>query len=471
MKYFITLRKQLAKPEVIFLVIVLFFGTIFTAITPPLWGLDEPSHFARTFQIARGQFIPSPNPSSEVNLMPDNLHELSGYRTADILDEQKNTTVFGRSDVTDRSVYDALGDRPFSEGQSFYPLIASYSPVAYIGSIVGLLISKIVNFNISETLFTTRYLSLALYAVIASMAIWLLRNHKLKWLFFVVALTPTAVFQSAVISSDGVLFALSLIFYALLYRICTDKQIDKRMLVFLAIAAIALPLVKINYIFISAAVIFIPVSRFDARKYAILYKAGVAAAASIFALMWAYITRVTEAPVVSQRADQLQVIPADQITHVLHAPLEFGAALMRTIVTHGDAFYHGLFSTISGNSLKIPVVLTIALTVILLLTALHSKEELRTFRRQIIYLNIATAGTALTIFGALYVGFTPVGWPLIDGVQGRYFWPLLIPALMLAAVIFPGKLQIKTKWIAFGAIATTAICLIVSVALVLLALY
>lgn len=460
------------KPHILFLLLCGFSGYLFLVLTPPLWGLDEPSHFARAYKISHGEIIPNTDREKGGNLMPDSFSELSNYRTHDILDVQKNSHIIDRADVTNKDAYDNFMSKQFSNEEHYFPFVATYSPLAYPGSIVGILFSSVLNLNIGQTLFLARLLSLLFYMGIAGFSIYLLRRSNIKWLFFAIALTPTAIFQAAVITADTMLIAISLLFFALLYRVCTDKsQASRGMLAGLVFCAIALPLIKINYVFISAAILALPFSALGTKRLANIYKAGVLAASALLAFFWSRAIGATETPELSQRADQLPISPSDQIAHILHSPIDFVTVFIKSLVVYGDTYYRELLLTVSGNSVKVPLIFVLLLFVALICIAISIKKELMPMKKQIVWLNIGALVTSATIFAALYVGFNPVGWKFIDGVQGRYFLPLFIPLLMLIGVFSPIDIAAKKKVLPAMSIVVVCASLLVSIFYVFTAMY
>jgi len=464
----------LSQPHILFVVISIIFGGAFIAATPPLWGLDEPSHFARVFHITRGDFIPTSDQDNPGSHVPDNYFELSNYRTADILDiVPTENTVLGRADITEGSIYNKLTNRQFSDTEHFFPFIAGYSPVAYPGAIIGDAIARLLDMNIGSTLQLTRIFSLLAYIAISAISIWILRYHKLRWLFFLVALIPTAIYQASMITADSTLISVSLLFFAVITKIflTKDTRVNRRLLALLAITAILLPLIKVNHIFISSAILLIPFVALGSKKFALLYKAGVLFVGLVLSFIWSTLTKVTDTPAFSQRADQLQILPSEQINFVLHNPFEFVLAVVRSLIIHGDMYYQGLLFTVSGNLVQTPLILTVLLSVCLLLVAMYAKDELLRARKLVIGLCVGVVLTSVTVFASLYAGFSPVGWDFVDGVQGRYFLPLLIPFLMLASILLPAKFSVKEEPLKIATISLAIVCLLVSVTYVYLALY
>ena len=459
------------KPHVLFVVFAILFGAIFIKITPPLWGLDEPSHVARVFHIVRGELVSSKQESDPANTMPDNFFELTQYRVKDILDVVKNDNILFRKDVTDPKAYDKITSEHFDKSEHFFPYVSNYSPVSYPGPIVGLEVSKLFNLDIGNTLTLMRCMSLISYVTLAAASIWLVKKFKIKWIFFVVALIPTAIFQASVVTADTMVLGLALLFFALLFRICLEEKIDRKLLVALAVVSVLIPLTKLNHVILILPLLFLPSTKFRSSKRALMYKILVVALGLVLALVWAHISNVTATPDISQRADQLAISPGGQIKYALGSPLSFGIAIIKSLVIFGDAYYQGIFFTVSGNSVATPLLMTIVLSFVIWLVAVQSRTELDKIKRMIVWCGLASIALVITIFGALYAGFTPVGWPFVDGVQGRYFLPLVIPIISLMAILMPIKITIKPKHRDIILVATSFMALAISALYVFVAYY
>jgi uncharacterized membrane protein len=464
----------LGLPHVLFIVLALPATVAFAILTPPLWGLDEPSHFARSYQIARGDILPGADSKDPANFMPDNLFELSSYRTSDILDAYMRGSVLHRKDVTDNSIYKMLTERHFFQSKHYLAFIATYSPVAYPGPIIGIIIAHVLDSTVGQTLFLARFMSLVFYIALAGVSIWLVRKTKnIKWLLFAFALIPTSIFQASVVSADSIATGLLLILVSLIYRIYTskNKEESRKFLYALALTCVLLPLVKINYVFFTFAVLILPVRHIGTKRFTIIYKAAVSLLGLVATLGWASLTKVADAPELSQRSDQLTVMPSDQIAFTLHHPIDFVLAIFRSLVMYGDEYYRGIFLTASGNSIDMPWILVLLITISLFLVAIIAKTELQKIIRPIIYLNILGLFVAVTVFAGLYAGFTPVGWWFVDGVQGRYFTPILFPLIALAGILLPIKINIERRWLIGSLVTVLVLGLGVSIIYNILALY
>lgn len=150
-------KSLLSKPYIIFITVALIGGLFFCIITPPLWGLDEPSHFARAYQLSQGNILPDTSVNNNGGLMSDNFLELEHYRNTDILDTWDYGSIINSKDVTNQYHYQELDNIKFSTSKHNYPLTASYSPIPYIGASLGIFISSIFCLSILKTIFMARF--------------------------------------------------------------------------------------------------------------------------------------------------------------------------------------------------------------------------------------------------------------------------------------------------------------------------
>lgn len=455
------------------MLIALPFGLIYMNITPPLWGTDETSHFARVYQLAHGQILPHMDQANYGGSIPKNLYDLSNYTKDDLLDN-KVENIPQRKDVDNISAYKRFTDKSFSKEQHAYIWTASYSPVAYIGPTIGVVVADIFNTSIGQTIFLARLGSLLVYVALIWLSIRLLRDSKLKWLIFVIALLPISLFQASVVTADSIATGLSLLFISLFIRLIQDKKLNTKnrtiLNVFIGVALI-LPLAKINYIFLSLALILLPTTLFRTNKAAIAIKAAVTTFAIMLGLIWTSVINVSGNAPVSQRPDGIKVIPAAQISFVMHQPLHFIAACVISIVKGMDSYIQSITALIGWNYISIPLVFIFALCLSIIFSAMYAKDELIVIRKKLLLLCILALGGIISIFGALYVAFNPPGSRIVDGVQGRYFLPFLVPIVITIASYIPVEVKIKDKMAPylFGVISIT--CLTVSVIYYSLATY
>lgn len=460
----------------LFIVIAAVFGFIFVNITPPLWGIDESSHFARVYQIAHGDLIPDRDTNNYGGLVPQNLIDLANYTTGDLLD---NTNVGGpnaRKDVTNPEGYKQFTNAKFSNNQHQYIWSASYSPIAYVGPVIGTFIAKVFNFSIGHTILLARLGGLFVYIILVAISLYILRNSKIKWIIFTIALFPAVMFLASVVTADNIAIALSLLFVALFVRLQEKKlpgALFRKLFYSIILVSILLPLIKVNYIFISFGILFIPSRYFTSKLREVIKKGSVIVATVGLALLWSVVAKLSKDAPVTQRPDGKSVSSAEQVTYVLHHPLNFIGSFIKSVILNTDSYIQSSTVLMGWNWVVIPSVFVTLLILTIFLAMAYAKEDVRELftKKTVIGLAILAVIGICSIFFALYVAFNPVGNTLIDGIQGRYFIPLIIPLLILISYFLPLKVSIQPKVVTWLFPIVSALCLTISVVYYFTALY
>ncbi len=456
-----------------FVAIAGIFGLIYVFITPPLWGFDEVAHFNRAYQISGGKLIPPVDKSGALNRdMPSNLVELEYYVYGDLMDNSKVGVSF-RKDVDSRDAYAKLTSRSFSKDLQTSPIVASYSPIAYIAPSVGIAVANLFNMSIGVMIIVARLSSLVAYILMVYFALSILKNKKIKWLVFIVALMPMSVFQASMVSADGMTIGLSLLFTSLLLSaVLNPNEFSKKHLYAIFTVAALIPLVKFNYIFLSLGLLLIPNSIFSTKKIAVIVKSVGLLIVTMSAVIWALLTKADNSSTVSPRPDGLPVVVSDQIMHMLHHPIGFFIAMARSLVDTSDRYIQSMTSMIGWNEVALPFIFIGVIIVGIVIAVLYAKEEAILTRKKLYVLNVLAILGVVSIFAAMYIYFNPTGYSIVDGVQGRYFIPFIIPVSALIVSLVPSnRLDLKDKTVAFMFLATTSAVLLSSVICYYLATY
>lgn len=427
----------------LFAVITVLFGGVFVFLVPPLWGLDEISHFNRVYHITEGKITPQKGDKDHYGgFIPTHLAELDKHVYTD-LTNNSGKPASGRADVDSVREYGRLLAADFNAEQERSIATAEYSPVAYAGALIGAFAAKIIDGNIGVYIYLSRIASLLFYVAVGMLSLYLLRNFKVKWLFFTILLFPVCVFQAAVISADSTAMALAVLLMAAFFRLATNDKKTKRqtgvLFGVMAAAAILLPLTKSNYALLSFATLLAPLVAFGTLHIRIIIKLFVVAAAAVMAFVWSRIASVTSASPYTQRQDGVLIVPGDQIAFLLDNPLRLVTATLKSVVNDSDSYLQSMATSLGWNSVPVSYVVGVLLVVALCVAVSYVKPDLARLKRRLLLLNCIVGIAAFGVFAALYIGFTPTGHGTVDGIQGRYFLPLLIPILMLVAAYVPVK--------------------------------
>lgn len=431
------LSKRIHSARVPLLVsaIALFFGVLYIAITPPLWGLDEIAHFNRAYEISNGQTIPKENSKGDYgNDIPKNLAALEYTVYADLMDN-KFEAISARKDVTNYQIYKTLGSAHFdSKISQATPITATYPSVAYAGPVLGVTVAKAFNLEIVPTIQLARFLGLLSYVLFLFVSIYVLRNYKLKWVFVVVGLLPVTLFQASTISADTLTNAFALCILASVLRLLLDSKKgvspNKYLVLLPLVLAAVAPLLKLNNVLFSLFIILIPSIYFGGKLRANIIKGVTIALSVLGGILWSMSVSLTKPSSQSPRPDGLAVNQAEQISFVLHHPLQFIGITIRTIINTSDNYIQTMTGYIGWNISPLPWIFIIGLIILAIVTVVYARSEIKSISPSLLPLALISLAGIASVFGILYIAFNPVGYWAVEGVQGRYFIPFLIPVLL-----------------------------------------
>lgn len=433
-----------------FVAISLTFGFLFIFISPPLWGLDEISHFARVYQISKGNIFPD---KGDVDTyggpIPTNLDDLKEHVIKDFQDNKsgKGGIALEKRNITSPETYEHLESRKFNDNETvIFTWTASYPPPAYTGNVAGVLVASAFDADIGTTIILSQIGGLLLFIAIIYLALRLQGgDSKLKPLIFAIALIPTSLYQASVVTVDGLSIALSLLLVSIIFWVVRVKPSGSTLLYVLlglTLVGAILALTKVNYLLLGLCVVLLPTSLFKNLKESIVYKASSVSLMILVSLLWGMVNDGVGAAPVSQRPDGLSVSASGQLNNIISNPQDVAVAFVRAIIKYIDAWVVSAFNAI-GNTFSTYLVVAIFSIIIVLLSAIYARPWILKYQKMIHWMAATSLFCVLSILLALYLVFNPVGSHMIDGVQGRYFLPLLLPLLLSISLLIPVNIQVK----------------------------
>jgi uncharacterized membrane protein len=445
------LAKYITQAHYLFALVALFFGLIFCIIVPPFTGIDEAHHFARTYQLSRGN----------MSAVQQDLKG-GGYISSSIsetLDDSRNIRK-KKTDMSYRALLKKVYTTPITSDKVFttFPGAAAYNIFAYAPAVAGLLAGELLNLSIGGSLIASRFSMLLAYVAIIAYALYISRSYKYKWMLFVIALLPSSLFLASTVNADSLAIAFSILIFSITLKTLLSKKISKAEVSILFASALILPLVKFNYILISAAILLIPsslliksnVSKKIDKKHFDIAKALIISTAFILSFLWVSSASWSVDTIRAAGIGPDQGTVDDQVNYLLANPLStfkiaYNTLFLNGANMHGDYIMNMLGGRLGFNNATLPAFTTILSGLLLLMTAAYSRTEFLRVRKELIAMVVFCTLIAASVFGSLYLSFSPVGSNEILGVQGRYFLPLLPFILAASSIYIPVKLLINKK--------------------------
>jgi len=206
---------QFFSPAIVLISLGLIFGLVLCVFIPYGAGFDEEQHAIRIFDISGFHLFPN-RPVSQGNYAPAELYSLAYYN------QEFRLPAFYQ--FKDEFVSTKIDWQNMVDGittATYFPLI--YFPQAFVAGLVW----RVFNLPIIPAIILMRIAGLLFYLFICYLTLRLLPIGK--WIFVVLALTPTMIFQASTLSADGFTNAISFLFlgYILHLLLGTDRPISE----------------------------------------------------------------------------------------------------------------------------------------------------------------------------------------------------------------------------------------------------
>lgn len=395
-------------PEYIaFGVIFLLCGLLYLFAVPMLQVSDEPQHYLRSYEIAVGQSPKKISDGSVGDYLPGNLIPEQFAEPA--------TTNYGQ-------LLSAAGeriDRDHLEEYAF-PGAALYSPFTYLPQVLGIWLANLFSDHALLLLYAGRLSTLIVVTLLTALAVKLFPFSK--QLPMLLLLIPIYVHKAGSMSADGFTLAILFLFlsYILHLQYATTGVLRARQIAVLYVLVFFLSQCKNVYLPVCLFFFVLSPARFGSKRRYAANLIGLVALAVAACLGWLAISY-----------DYLNVgysSSTEQIRTILGDPFGYLMLMLRTL--HHQ--FSGLLTQMMGIGLGVGGVrnsraMIYGYLAAILLTALLVKRgrmELRQRRDSWLAL-LSAAGVVVLTCTALFIQWTEPGSPMIVGLQGRYFLPVL----------------------------------------------
>lgn len=407
------------SPERIFLIVAFVTGLSMVFITGPFQGPDEFNHFYRTYQIAEGQLLAKRIGERVGGWLPSDIFSAGDqFRAIPFHPEVKidfdNVIKHGRRGSVQKE------RRVFVE----FPNTALYLPAAYSPQALGVATGNIIGCSALSLVYCGRIMGLLCWMAIIWTAIRI--TPILKWTVFLIALMPMHLFVAAVLSSDPLINATSILLLALILRADRggDEFLGVRILTAIGVLCVFLSVTKFVYLPFLGLLVLIPQKRFHSSTYRLFFCSLVLASTLLGATLWGAETKNLYVNLNGSNIVQ-------QLAFIESSPTEFANVLVRTFRLVWFASLEQFVGLLGWLDTKLPSWIVYTYPVALVASALLDSGEgieLDVWKKAL--LGFVCLLGSLLIPTALYLTWTEPSAQLVNGLQGRYFIPFALPALI-----------------------------------------
>jgi uncharacterized membrane protein len=422
------------KIEYIFGTIFFIFGIAFVFVTPPIYSVDESSHFYRSYQVSRFQPI-STNVGSEAggNIPADMTH----FVVTVIQQHAQGFTFEDTKNIAGLTLDERKMDRVEFTNVATYPFID------YVPQAIGLRIGSIFSNSILFQLYAARLCNLIFLGICLILALRFIPRGKSA--LFALGLLPMTLYAGSSMSADAFVIGSVALFTAYLFRLLTQQAvITRKQWLILAGLAIAVALSKQTYIILVLGVLALGFNGKQFNWQNFLKPAGVLVAASLSMILWLVVVRnLNNDPTALQKSVGILPDPATQLGFIATHPASFAGVILETLsLDMIPLSFVGMFGV---SDIPMPL-WAFALSCITILLGIGYRDQagkkVLLEKTTLLLFAIVAILNAVIILTGLYVLWANPFQPTIGMLRGRYF----IPIAIFLIPIFIGRYSHTIKW-------------------------
>ncbi|PWB53167.1 MAG: hypothetical protein C3F18_07685 [Nitrosomonadales bacterium] len=412
--------RPLPQPGYLWLsLLAMYLGWL--ALIPPFQVPDEPAHYFKATTL----------------LLPDYVNGQYGHLSSASAEKLVKLSQFDKivgnpSGKYDSALFFSIPLYPTAE-PFFYASALPYTPLPYVGSGLAYQAAQAAGATLQNAFYSMRLGGLLFVAVI----LWFAYRNSPAVVLVLSPLmaVPMVVNQVIGISADGYSLAVTVLFLAVVHGTVQGRSLSLMVLPWVVFAFMS---VKPVYF---PLLLLLPYALFKQGK-GLKWAYRLAVVVSLLAglgLQHFYLTHKTANP-----ASTMEAVfqPDKQFQYILNHPLDYAGTLGRTWAINKEHYKASLFGNVGWLDTPASPRLMMAFQWFMLLHLVFTAGYYLRDRRAVLN---ATAGAVLVVlpsvllvFTSMYVFWTPLWGDVIEGVQGRYFLPILM-ALAALPVIFANR--------------------------------
>ncbi len=442
------------KLEILFTVIAVCFGLTFWLIITPMSVPDETIHYEYSFQLSN--YIMGAEDHLVFNEEYQNYGAMAGHQNISAAYERFIKRI----------------NRPMqlrsSDVKMRFDIDNSYKS-CFIPQALGITLARLLNWNMLRTFYLGRLFNLIFYVACVYIAIKNAPVHRM--LFGILATLPIFMQQAASFSYDCYINGLTFVIIAFLMKwLHSDEMIKRGDFIVACIANLMIAPIKVVYGLFTFLYWFVPQRRFGNRRSKIIalliltapamYQLTILLAPLIFRVFRKIFENVfalfAASRVYALENGGFAVKPMLEgeiynFSYVMAHPMEMLMLFLRTVRYSIKTWFYASFGrALSGNTLILPTWMVHSLLALLVFASIREEKT-----RESLWFKIASfvlcVFAGIMMVGGMLISWTEVeqvviedfGGPIIKGIQGRYFSPLL-PYLFI--ILHNNRLRISKRF-------------------------
>lgn len=429
----IIIKKNDIKVEKLFIILALIYGLYFLVVAPINNGSDEDKHFFRTFEVMTGQFVTEYQGDAKLldKNVPSSFLKVIESNNIDGSIKMHNLREKFNIELNKKEIQDRIG----KDGAR------GYSPIIYIPQSIGMSIGVLANMKPLIIINLSRIFGFLTWLIICAYAIKIM-PYKKEY-FLILALLPGNLTSAVTLSADTILNSTVFLMIAKIMQIIEkNENINIKDYFILLITSIIIGQCKMAYLPLIFSCLLIPMNKYKSKKDYIFGNVLIIGLSFLGTYIW-----------LKAAAAQHYCLGEENLQEkwILNNPFKYVIIIFRTMIESFPQLFYGISA---GNSMylarvHVPDIISLGLMMCLIISLFlnENKSKINDLRR--FFVLLLKLCIFLLIVTSMYISATviihkEIGTRIIEGLQGRYF----IPILALSTVIFRKKLfNIQEKYL------------------------
>lgn len=430
----------------LFTALLSLLGILYIVIFPPFLVPDSVYHFESAYQYSNCFLLLFPIEgeslfmrAGDMEFIQNRTHLLSNDFYHSLF--QQSSLFLDNSDIIWADISGASGNA--------IPTIFNNPPQLRIASAIGITIARLLNLSSLATFYFGEIFNLAVFVALLYAAVKITPIGKR--IFMTAALLPMTLHIACSYSYDSPIIGMAFLMTAILLRfVFSHDHISKKELVLSLVLMALLAPCKVVYVLIGLLACAIPSKTFPNKRISIIYKT------SLLGIGLLSIVAFNSPALISTLFEPEHMTSLDtrgtetgefySLSYLIGNPIESAAIFLNTLGDRGDFYINTLIGGSLGwfdQNIAAPWFLIIAFVLIILISMIPKSSDIPfPYKTKVIMGSIGVA-CSLLIMLSMFIGWTFTTENVIQGVQGRYFLPIL-PLILLA--ISPNQIVAKRDY-------------------------
>lgn len=403
-------KRKSWRIEKIFLILGLIMGAFYVFAIPVSRAPDEESHFFRIYEITTGHIVS--------DTADDGItHGSTQASNIEIVRD------FKENNVKYVDVINNLSTQVDNTEKSFVRTSASsYNPIIYSPQIIGMSIGEALDLPFLINAYIAKLFNLLICIVILYFSIKYIPFLK-EFIFFITFL-PITMQAICSLSADGFItvVAIALVSFVLYSIYSMKTAFTKKQYLIMLLLCLVLSLSKIIYAFLCFLLFAIPKERFKNQKTKLISIFTIGGICAIVLFSWLYFSSPLNGDIDPTNRQLL-----------FSNPLKYIAIFIHSLSTNFYLYLNGMLGGyLEWFNITLSPLYLFPSTIIFILLCKKAREIYPITKSMRIISASIFVIIFLLSFVAMFTQWTRPNEIIIDGVQGRYF----LPILLLAPIIF-----------------------------------